>query len=122
MDYYKSLALKSISEEDLNTLTETLRIYDFSVIGNQKYFYIIQTIENSIKHKRVPYLSIYQVRDYLKSKQDSKYRNFKYFNIIDENDVKNIYKELYTIKNDFSLIISLIVYIKDKKTLIKDHF
>ena len=118
MNYYKSLALKSISEEDLNTLTETLRIYDFIVIGNQKFFNIIQTIENSIKHKRIPYLTISQVRDYLKSKQDSKYRNFNYFIIIDENDVKNIYKELYTIKNDFSLIISLIVYIKDKKTLI----
>jgi len=116
LTYYKSLALKSISEEDLNTLTETLRIYDFIVIGNEKFFNIIKTIENSIKHRKIPYLSISEVRDYLKSKNDAKYRNFNYFFIIDGSDSKTIYKELYTIKNDFALTISLIVYIKDEKT------
>ena len=118
LSYYKFLALKSISEEDLNTLTETLRIYDFIVIGNEKFFKIIKTIENSIKHRKIPYLSISEVRDYLKSKNNKKYRNFYYFIIIDGKDSKNIYKELYTIKNDFALIISLIVYIRDEKTLI----
>ena len=128
LNYYKDLALKSISEEDLNTLTETLRIYDFIVIGNENFFNIIKTIENSIKHKKIYYLSISQIREHLKNKNKAKYRNFNYFIIIDENDAKKYYKELYTIKNDFSLIIYLFVYIKDKNTyinkrpfLIKSH-
>ena len=118
LNYCKSLALKYITEKELNIVNETLKIYDFIVIGNIQFHYLIKGIENYIKYRKIAYLSISQVRAYLISQKNDIYRNFNYFIIIDSNEAQKIYKELYTIKNDFSLIISLIIYIKNVNSFI----
>ena len=64
----KEEVLKFISQKDLKTLNFTLIIKDFIVIGNSNFHDMIKTIENQIIHKTIGYLSMTQVRDYLKEK------------------------------------------------------
>ena len=116
----KEDALKLISQEELKTLNQTLIIKDFIVIGNNNFHNTIKTIESQFIHRKIGYLSMEQVRDYLKNKNENcgKYRNFSYMIIIEAKNVDNCLKELYSIKNDFSLIIMLIIYTADKRILI----
>lgn len=44
LNYCKSLALKYITEKELNIVNETLKIYDFIVIGNIQFHYLIKGI------------------------------------------------------------------------------
>ena len=123
LNKFKEIALNYISQEDFNTMNETLKIRDFIVYGNEIFHKMIKKTENYFPHKKIiPYLSsMNKLRDFLKNEKDSKdikYRNFNYFLIISSEDVENKYKELYSIKNDFALVLSLIVYIKDEITLI----
>jgi len=115
----KEFALKEISQQNFNILNETLRIRDFIVIGEEIFFEKIRNIENLFKHrKNIPYLSISQVRDYLKKKKEEKYRNFFYFIITSSEEASKSFKELYEIRDKFGLILSIIIYINDKTSLI----
>jgi len=115
----KQLALSHISQHNFNILNETLRIRDYIVIGEEKFFETIKNIENLFKHrKNIPYLSMSQVGDYLKEKKEEKYRNFFYFIIMTSEEANKSFKELYSIRDDFGLILSIIIYINDKTTLI----
>lgn len=77
-------ALKLISEEELKTLNQTLIIKDFIVIGSNNFHNTIKTIESQFIHRKIAYISMTQVRDYLidKKKNCGKYRNFSYMIII----------------------------------------
>ena len=115
----KEFALSQISYKNFNILNETLRIRDFIVMGEEIFFEKIRNIENQFKHrKNIPYLSISQVRDYLKKKKEEKYRNFFYFLITSSEEASKSFKELYTIRDEFGLILSIIIYINDKTSLI----
>jgi len=117
---YKEVALKLMNKNDFNTLNNALKIKDFIVIGNKKFHKIIKETENYFSHKlNIPYLSMNQLRDHLtKKKEEEKYRNFNFIFIIDSKEAESKYKELYSIKNDFGLTLSLIIYMKEEKTLI----
>ena len=118
----KEEALEHATNEELNTMLNTLLIKDFIIIGNENFQKEIKSIENKFIHRKIPYLSIIQVRNYLKEKNKfSKYRNFNYIFIIDANDAENNFKELYSLKDDFALNLLLIVYIKNKDTLINKN-
>ena len=118
MNLYKINALKYISEENLEIMNETLRIRDFIVIGNEKFFQKIKNIEKYFAHKKIAYLSINQVKDYLLAKKDEKYRNFFYFFIISSEEANIYFKEIYSIRYDFGLMLSLIIYNENKKIFI----
>ena len=111
-------ALKLISQQELQTLNKTLTIKNFIVIGNKNFHNKIKTIESQFIHKKIGYLSMNQVRDYLNQNNKEKYRNFTYMIIINAEDVDNYIKELYYIKNEYALIILIIIYIEDKNILI----
>ena len=117
--YDKEKALKYISNEELNKLNETLKIRDFIIIGDKNFHQKIKIIEKFINDIKFTYLSKSEVRDYIKTrKRNDKYRNFNYFIIIKAKEAEKIYKELYTVRNDFGLNLLLIIYIKNTKTLI----
>ena len=106
----KELALEHISEENFNTMNETLKIRDFIVIGDENFLKKIKDIEKNFKHKKIAYLSMDKMREYLNSKKNEKYRNFFYFFIISSEEANIYFKELYSIRYDFGLLISLIIY------------
>ena len=99
-------------------MNNTLTIKNFIVIGNKNFHNKIKTIESQFIYKKIGYLSMNQVRDYLNQNNKEKYRNFTYMIIINAEDVDNYIKELYYIKNEYALIIFLIIYIEDKNILI----
>ena len=109
---YKDGGLKFISEDDLNTINETLKIRDFIVVGSKKFHKLIRGIENNFAHKKIGYIGMNELRDYLIQKKDVKYRSFSYFLIIKAKNAEKMFKELYTLKNEFGLILYLIVYNK----------
>ena len=117
-NYYKTKALKHISEEELNTINETLKIRDFIVVGNNNFHKMIQKIENNFAHKKIGYIDMLGLREYLIQKKDVKYRNFTYYLIIEAETAEKMYKEIYTLKNDFGLLLFLIIYNKNIKKLI----
>ena len=117
--FNEEYALKHISKEELNLLNENLKIVDFIIIGNENFHNIIKGIENYFPHKKnMPYLQISEVRNFLIKQKENKYRNFTYFIIISAEEAEIIYKELYKIEADFALMLFLIIYLKDSKTLI----
>jgi hypothetical protein len=116
--YCKETALKNVSQENLNILNETLKIRDFIVLGNENFNKKIKDKENMFTHKKIAYLSISQIRDYLKKKKQVKKRNFTYFIIIENKEAENLYKEIYTIRDSYCLVLSLIIFINDEQTLI----
>ena len=79
---------------------------------------MIQNIENNFAHKKIGYIDILELKKYLIKKKDVKYRNFIYYLIITAENAEKMYKELYTIKDEFGLILYLIVYNKNIITLI----
>ena len=120
-NYYKEKALKNISEENLNKLNETLKIKDFIVIGDTNFHKLVQNIQNDFDHDRIDYIDILEFKKYLIKRKKTKkgeYRNFSFYLIIDAKIAEKMYKELYTLKNEFALVLYLIIYIKDTKTLI----
>ena len=119
--HYKEAALKYVSEENLNILNDTLSIKDFIVIGDSGFHKKIKAIENKIKDGNFEYIDIIDLRDYLKflkQKKSVRYRNFAFFVIIKDKDAENAFKELYSLKNEFALILYLIIFNKDTKKLI----
>jgi len=118
LNFYKNFALKYINEEELSTLSENLKIVDFIVIGDKTFQQIIKDIESYFIHKKIPYLTIFEVRQYIISRKDDRYRTFSYFFIIDIKEAQNINKELCTLRDEFSLSLILIIYNKDSKFLI----
>lgn len=118
LNSYKNIALKFVNENDFSTLNESLKILDFIVIGDTNFHQIIKNIENNFTHKKIPYLAMSDVRPYLISKKQAKYRNFSYFIIIDIKEVQNVFKELYTLRNEFALSLILIIYNENEKILI----
>ena len=114
----KNIALKYVNENDFSTLNESLKILDFIVIGDTNFHQKIKDIEKNFAHKKIPYLVISEVRPYLISKKQTKYRNFSYFIIIDIKEVENVFKELYILRNEFALSLILIIYNEDKNILI----
>jgi hypothetical protein len=117
-NYYKTKALKHVSEEELNTINETLKIRDFIVLGSKKFHKMIQNIENNFAHKKIGYIDMLGLREYLIKKKDVKYRNFAYYLIIEAETAEKMYKELYTLKNEFGLMLYLIIYNQNIKKLI----
>jgi hypothetical protein len=109
-------ALKLISEEELKTLNQTLIIKDFIVIGDNNFHNTIKTIESQFIHRKIGYISKTQVRDYIQDKKINcgKYRNFSYMIIINAKDFDKCLQELYSLINDFALIVIIIIYIEDK--------
>ena len=105
-------ALKYVSEDEFKTINETLKIRDFIVIGSKKFHKMIQRIENNFAHKKIGYIDMLGLREYLIKKKNTKYRNFNYFLIIKAKNAEKMFKELYTIKNEFGLTLYLIVYNK----------
>lgn len=117
--YDREKALKYISNENLNKLNESLKIRDFIIIGNENFHQEIKSIEKFFSDIKFVYLSKSEVRDYLKTrKKTDRYRNFTYFIIIKAKEAEKIYKDLYTLRNDFGLNLLLIVYLNNAKTLI----
>lgn len=114
----KDIALKCVNENDFSILNESLKIFDFIVIGDTNFHKIIKDIENNFAHKKIPYLSISEVRPYLISKNEAKYRNFSYFIIIDIKEVQKVFKELYTLMSEFAISLLLIIYNENSKMLI----
>ena len=119
-NYYKAKALKKISEENLNRLNETLKIKDFIVVGDKKFHKLIQSTGNDFDHDTIDYIDILKLKDYLiqRKTEKVKYRNFSFYLIIEAKIAEKMYKELYTLKNEFALVLYLIIYIKNIKTLI----
>ena len=117
-NYYKAKALKKISEENLNRLNETLKIKDFIVVGDKKFHKLIQSIGNDFDHDTIDYIDILKLKDYLiqRKTEKVKYRNFSFYLIIEAKIAEKMYKELYTLKNEFALVLYLIIYIKNIKT------
>jgi len=119
--HYKKTALKYVSEENLNILNDTLSIKDFIVIGDSGFHKKIKVIENKIIDGKFEYIDIIDLRDYLKflkQKKSVRYRNFAFFVIIKDKDAEKAFKELYSLKNEFALILYLIIFNKDTKKLI----
>lgn len=116
----KEEALKLMSEEEFKTMNNSLKIKDCIVIGNWKFQKIIKETENYFTNKlNITHLSMKQLRDHIKKEnQGAKYRNFNFIVIIDSKEAESNYKELYSIKNDFGLTLSLIIFMKEEKTLI----
>ena len=114
----KNIALNFVNDNDFSTLNESLKIVDFIVIGDTNFHQKIKSIENNFTHKKIPYLSMAEVKSYLISKKQAKYRNFAYFIIIDIKDMQNAFKELYTLRNEFALSLILIIYNENEKILI----
>ena len=108
--FFKSTALKYISENDFQELDKTLKIKDFIVVGSTKFHKMIKSIENNFEDKNIDYINLYGLREYLIKKKNAKYRNFTYFLLIKEKKAEKIYKEIYTLKNEFGLKLYLIVY------------
>ncbi len=116
----KEKALKNISKEEFDVMNKTLIIKDFIVIGNKKFHNNIKTIETDIIHKKIAYLSMNQVRDYLKNEisKNIKYRSFSYIIIIKAQEAENHFNELVSLKHDFTLKIILIIFIDNINLLI----
>ena len=114
MNLLKETALSFISQENFNILNETLKITDFIILGDEKFYNKIKKIENFTK-KKIPYLSISQIKEFLEFKKNTKFRKFTYFLITTADVAQNMFKEIYSIKNDFALYLILIIYIDDKK-------
>ena len=74
----KQQTLKHISEKELKIMQRALIIKDFIVIGNTKLYNEIKIIENTIIHKKIVYLSMIKVRDYLNEKTNVKKKFFLY--------------------------------------------
>ena len=117
-NYNKGIALKKISEKDLNIINEALKIRDFIVVGDKKFHKMIENIENNFAHKKIGYIDMLELREYLTQKKNVKYRNFTYYLIIKAKNAEKMYKELYTIINEFGLILYLIIYNEPIKKLI----
>jgi len=114
-------ALKSISVNDLNIINENLKIRDFIIIGEKKFQQEIKDFENNFIDKKsiISYLEINELRGYLNNKKKTDiYRKFNYFVIIKAETAEKIYKELYRIKDEFSLNLYLIIYVTYENTLI----
>jgi hypothetical protein len=79
---------------------------------------MIQNIENNFAHKKIGYIDMLGLREYLIKKKDVKYRNFAYYLIIEAETAEKMYKELYTLKNEFGLMLYLIIYNQNIKKLI----
>jgi len=120
LKYYKELALKSVSQEDFNDLNESLNIRDFIVIGNTNFQNEIKGIKDFFINSellKIQYLLKTDLREFLNWKL-YKNRSFYYFIIIEGKEAEELYKELYSVKNDFALVLGLIIYLKDKQILI----
>jgi len=113
-DFIKEKALTLISQNDFNTLNKALQINDFIILGDEKFYNKIKKIE-SFAEKKLPFLSISQVREFLEFKKKSQFRNFTYFLITSADEAQNMFKEIYSIKNEYALYLILIIYIDDKK-------
>jgi len=120
--FHKQIALKYASEDEFNKMTDTLIVKNFIVIGNENFHEKIKAIEKEFNDIKLVYLYITQLRNYLVQKnKHSIYRNFSYIFIIDDEDAEKNFKELYSIKDDFALDLLLMVYIRDKDTLINKN-
>ena len=114
----KSDALKHISEDEFKAINEALKIRDFIVMGSKKFHKMIQNIEMNFAHKKIGYIDMLGLREYLINKKNTKYRNFNYFLLIKAKNAEKIFKELYTLKNEFGLNLYKIVYNKYIKKLV----
>ena len=122
--HHTKIALKHVSQENFKIMNQTLIIKDFIIIGNEKFHSEIKSFENNIIHEKILYLStITQVRNNLVNytSKKIKYRNFSYIVIIDDKDIEKYLKELFLIMHEFSLVIIVIIYIKDLNILINKN-
>lgn len=73
---------------------------------------MIEKIKDNFEHNEIEYINMNELREYLIQKKKAEYRNFSYFLLIKAKNVVKIYKELYTLKDEFGLMLYLIVYNK----------
>jgi len=113
-------AFKIISKEDLIKLNNSIKINDFIVLGNKEFHKFIKKIEKNIAHQNIVYLKISELRNYLKKeiKNTQKERIFRYFLFIEIEEMQRIYKDIYSIIKEFSLILHIIIYSKDDKIFV----
>lgn len=112
--------LKIISKEDLIKLNNSIKINDFIVLGNKEFHKFIKKIEKNIAHQNINYLKISELRNYLKKEIENteKERIFRYFLLIEIEEMQRIYKDIYSIIKEFSLILHIIIYSKDDKIFV----
>lgn len=114
--------LKILSKEELIKLNKAIKIKDFIVIGNKGFHQKIKNIENNLSYNKIDYLKISELRNYLnKEIKKNKERNFRYFFIIEIEEMQNNCKEIYSIIKMFSLILHIIIYSKNEKIFINKN-
>ena len=119
-DTFENEALKIITKDELIKLNNVIKINDFIVLGNKEFHKIIKKLEKNIAHQNIIYLEISELRNYLKREIENteKERIFRYFLLIEIEEMQKIYKDIYSIIKEFSLNLHIIIYYKNDKIFI----
>jgi len=119
-DIFENEVLKIISKDELIKLNNIIKINDIIVLGNKEFHKIIKKIEKKITQKNINYLKISELRNYLNREIENTQieRIFRYFLLIEIEEMQKIYKDIYSIIKEFSLILHIIIYSKDDKIFV----
>ena len=119
MNSIEKEVLQIMSKEELIKLNNAIKIKDFIVIGNKGFHQKIKNFEKNLSYQKIDYLKISELTNFLKKEmKENEDRKFRYFFIIEIEEMQRNYKEIYSIIKMFALILHIIIYSKDEKVFI----